>query len=226
MATQMKNVDTKYHVFIKPCNHSKRKYKVNLPDMEQSHELILNKQMGLRKWCNKIYNLIVQANGIEDEPLIGCTENVKTLHYNSCFDFDEKIEEHPNDVGFILELLNAVTGFEVNNPATRDARCFYDKTFHYLHTSKHLPFLAYIYKTSIICDKGYSEHKQPYTTTYSWYHLEQNNINNYSIVGFAPPSLGVPCIILFNNHFQYITTNKIKNQVLKNPLGKQGDPLL
>ncbi len=49
------------------------------------------------------YHLFVKRNGIEDEPLIGCEENVKSIQYNPHFDF-EIFQEHPNDIAFSLEL--------------------------------------------------------------------------------------------------------------------------
>ncbi len=50
-------------------------------------------------------------------------------------------------------------------------------------------------------------------------------LNNYYIDGFASSSPGVPSIFLFKKHFQFIKTNKIKNQALKKPLGMRKDPL-
>ncbi len=72
---QVLNVDPDencgYQAFIKACNYSK-KYKVDMPEMENSHECNLNICKDLRKWCHENYHLFVQGNGIEDEPSIGC----------------------------------------------------------------------------------------------------------------------------------------------------------
>ncbi len=53
---------------------------------------------------------------------------------------------------------------------------------------------------------------------------EQSQQSSY-IVGFAPPPNGVPCIVLFKKHFQYIMLTKIKNQALQISLGRRRDPL-
>ncbi len=96
---------------------------------------------------------------------------------------------------------------------------------HYLDASKHLPFLAYKYKTSVICYKVPRKPKQPCTTTYLWCHLELKKVNNHYILWCAPPPPAVPCIVLCKKHFQYIITTKTKNQVLKKLLDRRGDPL-
>ncbi len=106
-----------------------------------------------------------------------------------------------------------------------DFKYFPAASIHYLDALKHLPFLTYKYKTSVICYKKPFLPKQPCTITYSWYHLEQNKVNNHCIFGFSPPCPGLPCIVLCKKHFQYIITTKIKNQVLKKLLGRRGDPL-
>ena len=150
---------------------------------------------------------------------------MSTMHYNPHFDFEGKIQEHPNDSTVILDLFNAAAGNEIYDPAKSDSRYFPAAKIHYLDASKHLPFLAYIYKTSVICYEVPSKPKQPCTTTYSWYHPELNKVNNHYIVGFAPPPPGVPCIVLFKKHFRYIMTTKIKNKVLQKSFGTRGDPL-
>ena len=147
------------------------------------------------------------------------------MHYNPHFDFEGKIQEHPYDSTVILDLFDAAAGNEIYDQAKRDSRYFPAAQIHYLDASKHLPFPAYIYKTSVICYKVSSKAKQPCTTTYSRYHPDLNKVNNHYIIGFAPPPPGVPCIVLFKNHFQYIMTTKIKIQVLQNSLGRRGDPL-
>ncbi len=107
------------------------------------------------------------------------------------------------------------------NPQKHDSRYFPANKIHNLHGSKHLIFLSYIYKTS------FHRYKDPSkcNITYSGYHLEKNNVNNYDSVRFLPPPPGVPCIALYRSHYQYTVTSKMKNQVLKKSLGKRGDPL-
>ncbi len=48
-------------------------------------------QKDLRKWYHESYNIFVQGNGIGGELLVGCVENVNTMHYNPHFNFEEKI---------------------------------------------------------------------------------------------------------------------------------------
>ncbi len=81
-----------------------------------------------------------------------------------------KIWKHPNDSTVILYLFDASAVNEIYDPAKRDSRYFPNAPIHYLDASKHLPFLAYIYKALVICYKVPSKPKQPCTTTYSWYH--------------------------------------------------------
>ncbi len=92
------------------------------------------------------------------------------MHYNPQFDFEEKIQEHRNDSTAILDLFNAAAGNEIYDQAKEDSRYFLAAQIHYLDASKHLLFLAYIYKTSAICYNVPSKPKQPCTTTNSWYH--------------------------------------------------------
>ncbi len=92
--------------------------------MEQSHEFILHMLKDLRKGCHESCHQFVQWNGIEDETSIGCRLNVKTMYYNPKFDFEEGIQEHTNNVTFILDLFNADAGFENYNPAKRFL-CFF-----------------------------------------------------------------------------------------------------
>ncbi len=56
-----------YCAFIKADNYSKRKHKFDLPDMEQSHEFIVNMWKDSRKWYHGSYNIFFQGNGIEDK---------------------------------------------------------------------------------------------------------------------------------------------------------------
>ncbi len=67
-----------YHVFIKACNYSKNK--VDFPVMDLSCESILDMKKDLRKWCNENYHLFVYGDGIEDQLMIGCKENVSTMY--------------------------------------------------------------------------------------------------------------------------------------------------
>ena len=148
MLIQMGIVDTEHSLKLAT---TQKKYKVDFPDMENSNEFILNMRKDLRKWCHENYHLFVPGNGIEDEPSVGCGENVNKMHNNPHFDFEKKIQEHPNDSTVILDLFNAAAGNEIYNPEKRDSRYFPVAKFHYLDASRHLPFLAYIYKTSVIC---------------------------------------------------------------------------
>ncbi len=84
-------VDTKYSLNLATT----QKIQSRFPDMEQSSKFIFNMQKDLRKWCNENYHLLMEGNGIEDEPLIGFRENVNTMHYNHHFNFEERIWEHP-----------------------------------------------------------------------------------------------------------------------------------
>ncbi len=59
------------------------------------------------------------------------------MHYNPKFDFEEGIQEHTNNVTFILDLFNADAGFEIYNPAKTFFMHFPAKKFHYLNVSKH-----------------------------------------------------------------------------------------
>ncbi len=60
---------------------------------------------GCEKMCHENYHLFVQGNGTEDEMSIGCGENFNTIHYNNHFNFEGKIQEHPNDVAVVQDLL-------------------------------------------------------------------------------------------------------------------------
>ncbi len=51
---------------------------------------------------------------------------------------------------------------------------------------------------------------------------DQNKVNNYCIVGNISPTPGIPCIVLYKNHYQYIITSKIEKQVPKKPLDRRG----
>ncbi len=51
----------RYCLFTKAFNQLKRKYKVNLPDIEQSHEFLLNKWKDSREWGNENYYLFLQG---------------------------------------------------------------------------------------------------------------------------------------------------------------------
>ncbi len=55
MLTQMGIVDSKHSSKLATSK------KVNFPDMEQSHEFILNMQNDLREWCHEKYRLFVQG---------------------------------------------------------------------------------------------------------------------------------------------------------------------
>ncbi len=151
-----------YRALIEACNYT-TKYKVDFPDMQNSNEFILNMRKDLRKWCHENYRLFVAGNGVEDEPSIGCGENVSKMLYNPHFNFEEKIQGHPNDSTLILDLFDAAAGKEIYDPAKKDSRYFPAASIHYLDASRHLPFLAYIYKTSVICYKVLNEPKQTCT---------------------------------------------------------------
>ncbi len=147
--------------------------------MENLKEFIINMCKDLREWCHENYHLFAPGNGIEDEPSVGCGETVSKMHYNHHFDFEGKIQEHPNDRNVILDLFDTAAGDEIYNPAKKDSKYFPAPEIHFLHASKHLPFLSYIYETPVICYKVSSKPKQPCTTTYSWYHSELNKVNNH-----------------------------------------------
>ena len=102
---QVMNVDPDgncgYWAFIESLQLHK-KYEVDFPYMKNLNGFILNMRKDLREWCHENYHLFVQGNGIEDEPSVGCGENVSKMHYNPHFDFKGKIQEHPNDSTVIL----------------------------------------------------------------------------------------------------------------------------
>ncbi len=163
----MRIVDTKHSSMLATT----QKYRGDFPDMENSHQFILNMCKDLRKWCHESYQLFVQGNRIEDKPSIGCRENVNKTHYNPHFNFEGKIQEYPNDSNVILNLFNASAGNEIYDPVKSDSGYFPASSIHYLDALKHLTFLSYIYKTSVICCEVPSKPKQLSTTTYSWYHV-------------------------------------------------------
>ncbi len=121
--------------------------------MKNPNKFILNMCKDLREWCCENYHLFVLGNGIEYEPSVGCGENVSKIYYSPHFDFEGKIQEHPNDSIVIQDLFDTAAGNEIYNPAKRDTRYFPAAEIHYLDGLKHLPFLAHIYKTSAICSK-------------------------------------------------------------------------
>ncbi len=91
----------------------------------------------------------------------------------------------------------------------------------------HLPFLAYKYKTSIICcgiPCNKDEQRAICTTTFSWYHKELQKVNTYTNEGFALHPLGVPYIVHHDDHFQFIKARKTRNQVFKKS-STEGDEL-
>ncbi len=113
-------VDTKHSL----KHATTKKYKVDFPDKENWKEFILNMRKNLREWCPENYHISVLGNGIEDEPFVGCGENMSEMHYNPHFDFKGKIQEHPNDNTVILDLFTAAAGNEIYDPAKKDSRYF------------------------------------------------------------------------------------------------------
>ncbi len=85
----------------------------------------------------------------------------------------------------------------------------------FLNSSKNLPFLVYKYMTAIICYNNSESCIKVFTATFSCYYPKLNKNNNQYIDVFTSPPPDVPCIVLFGNNFQFITTTKIKNQVFQ-----------
>ncbi len=140
------------------------------------------------------------------------------MFYNPLFEFDQTLDDQNNTLS-ILELLDETIGNGIYNKCIEDSDWFPIKDpFCYLHAIDHVPFLAYKYKTSIICNRvPYNEVDQraACTTTFSWYHQELQKVNSYSIEGIKIPPPGVSCIVHHIDHFQYIKTRKKKQQVCK-----------
>ncbi len=103
--------------------------------MDWSCESILNIWKDLRKWCHENFHLFVQGNGIEDEPSIGCRENINTMHYNPHFNFEEKFMNIPI-MALSSDLFNVFAGQEIHIPITQDSRYFLPrKSSIYIHQS-------------------------------------------------------------------------------------------
>ncbi len=94
--------------------------------------------------------LFVQGRVIQNEPPIDCGVDISTMHYNPNFDFEKTVQEHPKDSSFNLEHFDSDAGNEIYDAAKSDVMYFLTSP-HFLDASKHLPYLAYKYKTSIIC---------------------------------------------------------------------------
>ncbi len=127
-----------YWSFIEACNCLKRKDKVNLHDVDSSKEIILNRQKDMKKGCHKNDHLFVQGNWIEYEPSIGCGVNVNAMQYSPHFNFKEKIQEHPNNSTYNLELFDAAKRNKIYIATQRDSGSLHCPCFHCIDSSKYL----------------------------------------------------------------------------------------
>ncbi len=200
-----------YHSCIGACNHTTRKFGVDLPQMRSTKLFLLNMQKDLKQWCHENYHLFIEGNGKQDKISSDCGEDVNNMFYGPLFEFCSILED-PSNTSSILELFDNVVGKEIYNKDIEYSDWFPIKD----DAIRHVPFLAYQYETSFICygvPCDEDDQRAVCTTTHTWYNLELKKVNTDSIDGFTILPPGVPCIIHYIEPFQYINTRKNKKQV-------------
>ncbi len=162
---------------------------------------------------------------IEDEPSIGCGENVNKMHYNPHFDFEEIIWEHLNDSTIILDLFGASAGNEIYDSAKRDSR--YQV---FLSHSNTLP--TCIRTPPISCIQNTSQFLHTYRRHLSFAKMVLVSLNNHVLQHIhsitwnwtqstiivllgCTPSPWSSLHYSLHKDYQYIIVTKINNQLFK-----------
>ncbi len=82
--------------------------------------------------------------------LIGCGEVANDMFYNPSFEFVSIISD-PSNTSSILELFDDVAGNMYYKPINDSGYFHIKNKDYYIHTISHVPYLAYQFKTTIIC---------------------------------------------------------------------------
>ncbi len=108
-------------------------------------------QKDLKQWCHENYHLFIEGNGKQDKLSMCCGEDVNNMFYNTLIEFGQILED-PSNFFSILELFDNAIGKEIYNEKIEDSDWFpVEDPDYYLDALRNVPFLAYKYKTSVIC---------------------------------------------------------------------------
>ncbi len=141
-----------YSSFIGACNHMRRTFGINLPQIRSTKQDLLKMQKDLKKWCHK--NIICSLRGTESRTNCQLVmEKMSTIicHTILCFNLVKPFKDPSNTLS-ILELFDEAVGNGIYDKCIDDSEWFpIEDPSYYLDVISHIPFLAYKYKTSIIC---------------------------------------------------------------------------
>ncbi len=119
--------------------------------MRSTKPILLNIQKDLKQLCHENYHLFIEGKGKQNKPSIGYGEDVNNIIYNPLFEFFTILED-PSNKSSTLEPFDNIIGKEIYNNDVEDSDWFpIDVENYHLDAVRHLPFLPYKYKASIIC---------------------------------------------------------------------------
>ncbi len=116
-----------YHSIMKACNHLRRTFGVNLPEMRSTKLDLLKMWIDLKQFCHENHHLFIEGSGKQDKLSIGCGEVDNHMFYNHLFEFCSIIR-NPSNTSSILELIDDAMGKEIYNKILKILIIFLSKT--------------------------------------------------------------------------------------------------